>query len=67
MNYQKHALTIDEQIIKLKNRGLKFEDDEKAKNYLSNISYYILRAYTYPFQDNSNPNHPFIVEIIVVN
>lgn len=63
MNYQKHALTIDEQIIKLKNRGLKFEDDEKAKNYLSNISYYRLRAYTYPFQDNSNPNHPFIVDI----
>ena len=38
-------------------------DDEKlAGDYLSNISYYRLRAYTYPFQDNENPdnNHRFI-------
>src|SRR5690606_21710414 len=38
-------------------------DEEKATSYLGNISYYRLRAYTYPFQDNDNPDHPFIKEI----
>ncbi len=32
-------------------------------SYLSNISYYRLRAYTYSFQDNTDPSHPFISEI----
>lgn len=30
---------------------------------LSNISFYRLRAYTYPFQDNRDCNHPFTYEI----
>lgn len=30
---------------------------------LSRISYYRLRAYTYPFQDNTDPNHPFVVPV----
>lgn len=47
----------------LKQRGLVFGDEIKAEHYLSNISYYRLRAYTYPFQDNKNPNHPFIVPV----
>ena len=34
-----------------------------AIHCLSNISYYRLRAYTYPFQDNTQPNHPFIVPV----
>lgn len=34
-------------------------DQAKAAHYLSFISYYRLRAYTYPFQDNNDPNHPF--------
>ena len=34
----------------------------KNFNYLQNISYYRLRAFTYPFQDNSNPatDHKFL-------
>ncbi len=35
----------------------------KAAHYLSNISYYRLRAYTYPFQDNTQPDHFFIKAI----
>jgi abortive infection bacteriophage resistance protein len=35
----------------------------KAHSYLSNISYYRLRAYTYPFQDNSIDIQPFIADI----
>lgn len=59
MNYTKSPLTIPEQIQRLKNRGLSFNQEDKAAHYLSNISYYRLRAYTYPFQDNNSPEHPF--------
>lgn len=60
MKYSKEPISISVQIEKLKNRGLLFGDEEKAAHYLSNISYYRLRAYTFPFQDNENPDHPFI-------
>ena len=63
MRYSKPPLSITDQIAKLKGRGLRFADDHKAAHYLSNISYYRLRAYIYPFQDNSDPNNPFIKEI----
>ena len=62
MEYTKRPLSIDEQLKKLQSRGLKFDDEKLAKDYLSNISYYRLRAYTYPFQDNDNPkaDHHFV-------
>ena len=63
MIYSKPPLSITDQISKLKQRGLKFHDEQRAAHYLSNISYYRLRAYTYPFQDNTNPTHPFITDI----
>ena len=63
MKYSKPPLSISEQIAKLKQRGLTFHDEQKAAHYLSNISYYRLRAYTYPFQDNKDPDHSFIKEI----
>lgn len=63
MNYSKPAITIQDQIAKLKARGLRFDDEALAESYLSNISYYRLRAYTYPFQDNSHPDHPFTTDI----
>lgn len=63
MNYNKPAINIQAQIAKLKTRGLVIADDNKAASYLSNISYYRLRAYTYPFQDNTNPDHPFLYPI----
>ena len=59
MQYNKPPITIKEQIATLKKRGLTFGDENIAAHYLSNISYYRLRAYTYPFQDNKNPDHPF--------
>ena len=55
MQYTKRPLTIQEQLQKLQSRGLNFDNEELAKAYLTNISYYRLRAYTYPFQDNDNP------------
>lgn len=45
MKYTKPALSITDQISKLKQRGLKFNDEQKAAHYLANISYYRLRAF----------------------
>lgn len=63
MKYNKQALSIADQVAKLKSQGLRISDDAKALQYLSSISYYRLRAYTFPFQDNTNPDHPFKTEI----
>lgn len=63
MKYTKSPLPFTTQIEILKKRGLQFGNEKQAVHYLSNISYYRLRAYTYPFQDNNNPDHPFIKEI----
>ena len=66
MDYTKRPLTLQQQVAKLKSRGLQIDDEQLAARYLSNISYYRLRAYTYPFQDNENSkaNHKFIREDI---
>ncbi len=63
MKYCKSPLSIDDQIELLILRGLLIPDKIKANSILSKISYYRLRAYTYPFQDNNNQNHPFIKTI----
>lgn len=61
MRYEKRPIDISEQIEKLQNRGPLFEDQDQADQYLHNISYYRLRAYTYPFQRNgADANHEFI-------
>lgn len=62
MDYTKRPLTLQEQVDRLHNRGLFIDDEQLAKEYLSNISYYRLRAYTYPFQDNVNQtaDHRFL-------
>lgn len=59
MKYNKPPLTIAQQIKTLKGRGLIIGDEERASRYLSFISLYRLRAYTYTYQDNKNPDHPF--------
>lgn len=63
MRYNKLPLTIPDQVLKLKSRGLRFENESKAENYLSNISYYRLRAYSYPFQDNTSDDHHFTRDV----
>lgn len=62
MDYTKQPLTLQQQVAKLKSRGLQIDDEQLAARYLSNISYYRLRAYTFPFQDNVNPDadHKFV-------
>lgn len=63
MEYSKPAVSFEDQISKLKIRKLKFQDETKAKKVLSRISFYRLRAYTYPFQNNADSNHLFIGSI----
>lgn len=63
MRYTKPAVSFQQQLAKLKERGLLVKDERLAITYLKNISYYRLRAYTYPFQDNNNPEHPFIEKV----
>lgn len=63
MKYNKLPLSISEQVLKLKSRGLRFNNESKAENYLSNISYYRLRAYSYPFQDNTSDDHHFTKDV----
>lgn len=63
MQYKKTPISIAKQIENLQAKGLEIADKEKAAHYLSNISYYRLRAYTYPFQDNNVDSHPFIKKV----
>ena len=63
MNYTKPAISFQQQIDALKQKGLTFQDENTSRVFLENISYYRLRAYTYPFQDNNTPNHPFVKQV----
>jgi len=51
--YTKEPITIEEQISKLKNRGLIINDIEFAENFLFYNNYFRLRGYTFPFQDDN--------------
>lgn len=46
----KTALTVDEQIQKLKGRGMVFADEDKAREILMDIGYYRLGFYSFPFE-----------------
>ncbi|MBP5442433.1 MAG: Abi family protein, partial [Treponema sp.] len=54
---------------KLEKRGLNFSDKTIAAHYLQNISYYRLRAFTFPFQNNQDPetDHVFLRDDIEFN
>lgn len=59
--YNKRPFSLSEQVDKLESKGLLFDDRKKAEQFFFDISYYRLRAYTYPFQDNSEGGeHLFI-------
>lgn len=48
--YIKTATTIEEQIAKLRKRGLTISDEDKAKEILSDIGYYRLGFYWFPYE-----------------
>lgn len=51
--YSKQPLSIPQQIQRLKDRGMIIDDEQQALKLLSHVSYYRLRNYTSPFQDNT--------------
>lgn len=51
MKFAKPAISIDDQIALLRQRGLLIDDEASARHYLTHISYYRLRAYWLPFED----------------
>ena len=59
--FDKPALTLDQQLDRLIERGLEVPDREKALHYLRFIGYYRLSGYTLPFQHNDPalPAHTF--------
>ena len=48
--YTKPALSFEQQIELLKNRGLNINDEERVKRHLANVSYYRLSAYMLPYK-----------------
>lgn len=48
--YSKLPLSYSEQVELVKSRGLKVPDEEKAKSYFAQISYYRLSAFFLPYQ-----------------
>jgi len=50
IRYTKPALNFDDQLAKLKGRGMIVEDDGEAIHWLKTISYYRLSAYVHPFK-----------------
>ena len=48
--FQKPALSVDDQLAKMIERGLVVHDADEAKHYLHQIGYYRLCGYTLPFQ-----------------
>ena len=59
--YSKMPFSLSEQIDKLESKGLLFGNRQEAERFLYNVSYYRLRAYTYPFQDNSEEGEHLFV------
>jgi abortive infection bacteriophage resistance protein len=57
-SYSKPFLTIEEQILKLKNRSMLFSNEEKAKQTLQNINYYRLSGYWLIHEQDHN-THQF--------
>ena len=51
MHYTKPALTFDEQMNLLRQRGLAILDADRAIRWLQKVSYYRLSAYCLPFKD----------------
>ena len=51
MHYTKPALTFDEQMDLLRQRGLTIPDADRSKRWLQKVSYYRLSAYCLPFKD----------------
>ena len=57
--YSKPATSLADQVDLQVARGLQVQDKQALRVFLVRVSFYRLRGFTYPFQDNANPAHPF--------
>lgn len=57
--YSKPAICLTDQADLLVARGLQVPDKQALREFLARVSFYRLRGFTYPFQDNTDPAHPF--------
>ena len=58
MPYDKPWISYEEQLERLKQRGLTVTDDDKALDYLQRIGYYRLSGYWFPFRERSGEYCP---------
>ena len=56
--YIKKPITIQEQILSLKNRGLQFYDEKLAEEYMLSVGYFRLDSYFHPFLNS--PTNRFL-------
>lgn len=54
MNYTKQAITFQDQLDLLQQRGLNITDPDRALHWLQKVSYYRLSAYFLPFKDGQD-------------
>jgi abortive infection bacteriophage resistance protein len=62
MKYEKAALTFDEQLLRIRTRGMRVEDEAAALHWLKTVGYYRLSGYFHPFKqadDNYVPGTAF--------
>lgn len=59
MKFEKLALSLDQQLAKLRSRGLVIEDEASALHCLRHVGYYRLSAYALVLQRSHTPGKPF--------
>jgi len=64
MSYSKPWLSYEDQLARLKQRGLAVTDDAKALDYLARIGYYRLSGYWFPFRERTEVCCPLPSEVM---
>lgn len=59
IKYNGKALSLSEQIILLKERGIVIQDENVVAKHLSYVGFYRLFSYIKPLQNNNNNNVKF--------
>lgn len=59
-DFRKPAQTVDQHLETLRGRGLELPDEERARHYLANISYFRLSAYMRPYYRPDLDAHHFL-------
>jgi len=57
--YSKRSYSIEDQIIRLKEKRLQFRNENEATHFFQYNNYYKWKGYAYDFQDHEDENHPF--------